>query len=319
MIAIAVITPLGARATSTFDLEHGTTAGRFDEWRIATRVIRAEPALGVGPEGYRVVFPQVVDAEYEREYGVAVYPDRAHNGILDVTLTGGLLAGLLYAALLVLALAARVAAHCERAIRSTRHSVPRSSRTSCSNSSCSRSPSSIRSSGCSSACWSHERRAARRSQRCAPAGSSSPSRSRPPSGCTSARGMCWPIASCGGRRDRPSASAALRHADAATRLRPDSIRAWYAAARIAQRGDALTDVDAALDRVLVGLDRSPGDPALRVLYGELLVERATRSLLPTDIATAQSELGRMVAGAPHDPRLRKDLVTARSLREIGKP
>src|SRR5205085_5831572 len=87
---------------------------------------------------------------------------------------------------------------------------------------------------------------------------------------------------------------ALRDADDATRLRPDSIRTWYVDARIAQRGDALTDVDAALDRVLAGLDRSPRDPALRDLYGELLVERASRSRLGVDIDRARRELARLV-------------------------
>ena len=86
-----------------------------------------------------------------------------------------------------------------------------------------------------------------------------------------------------------------------------------------QRGGALTDVDAALDRVLAGLDRSPGDPALRVLYGELLLERAARSRLASDISTARRELARLAHSAPNDPRLRNALVTAQSLREIGKP
>ena len=112
---------------------------------------------------------------------------------------------------------------------------------------------------------------------------------------------------------------ALHDADRATRLRPDSIRTWYVAARVAQRGDALTDVDAALDRVQQGLERSPRDPALRDLYGELLLERASRSRLADDIALARRELERMVRDAPHDPLLRKDQVTALSLHEIGKP
>ena len=79
--------------------------------------------LGVGPEGYRVVFPQVVDAAYVRSYGVAVYPDRAHNGLLDVTLDGGVVAGLLYAALL--ACCATRGARCAREIRSTSRSAAR--------------------------------------------------------------------------------------------------------------------------------------------------------------------------------------------------
>ena len=73
------------------------------------RTIAGHPLLGVGPEGYRVVFPHEVDAAYIHAYGDAVYPDRAHNGILDVTLDGGLLAGALYAALLAIGVTPRVA------------------------------------------------------------------------------------------------------------------------------------------------------------------------------------------------------------------
>jgi O-antigen ligase len=317
-IVIAVITPLGARASSSFDLRDGTSASRFDEWRTATRTIADHPLLGVGPEGYRVVFPQEVSAAYVRKYGVAVYPDRAHNGILDVTLAGGLVAGLLYAALLAFSVA-----HAWRAMRAR----------------------DLVSVALGAAVVAYiaqqlflfplaeldpilwvlvgmlvvrtpgaERRATLR-----------------------ARWLVVPVAIATvaaliyGTRDvladralkRAANSAdvrtALRDADEATRLRPDSIRAWYVAARVAQRGEALTDVDAALDRVLAGLDRSPGDPPLRVLYGELLVERAARSQLGVDIEVARHELARLVADAPHDPRLRKDLVTARSLHEIGKP
>ena len=83
----------------------GTSASRFDEWRTAIATIADYPVLGVGPEGYRVVFPQEVSESYIQKYGVAVFPDRAHDGILDVTLAGGVLAGLLYAALLTLAVA----------------------------------------------------------------------------------------------------------------------------------------------------------------------------------------------------------------------
>ena len=112
----------------------------------------------------------------------------------------------------------------------------------------------------------------------------------------------------------------VAHADDATRLRPDSIRTWYVAARIAQRGDALTDVDAALDRVQHGLDRSPRDPALRVLYGELLVERAARSRLAARHRARPPRAGPARRGRARTiPRLRNALVTAQSLREIGKP
>jgi hypothetical protein len=274
--------------------------------------------LGVGPEGYRVVFPEEVDAAYMRKYGAAVYPDRAHNGVLDVTLAGGVGAGLIYVALLVgalgyawralsrrnpldIALGAAVIAY----IVQQQFLFPLAE--------------------LDPILWLLVGLMVARTL-----GSARLVTLR-------ARWLVAPIAIAtvlavvyGGREvvadralkraaDASDTRAALREADQATRLRPDSIRTWYVAARIAQRGDALTDVDAALDRVERGLDRSARDPALRDLYGELLVERAARSGLAGDIETARRELDRLVAGAPHDPKLRNDQVTAHSLREIGKP
>ena len=317
-IAVGVATPLGGRATSTFDLSHGTSASRFDEWRIASRAITDHAGLGVGPDGYRVVFPQEVDAAYVHKYGVAVYPDRAHNGVLDVALAGGVVAGLLYLALLALAL---------------RHAwlgLARRDRLDLAL-------------GAAVIAYVVQQQFLFPLSELDPilwvlvgvlvARSSVRTRAVTPS----ARWFAIPIALAtfgavvyGGREvlaDRAllraanatSVPAALRHADDATRLRPDSIRTWYVAARIAQRGDALTDVDAALDRVEQGLDRSPRDPALRDLYGQLLVERADRSRLGGDIATARREIDRLAAAAPHDPKLRNAQVTANSLTEIGKP
>jgi O-antigen ligase len=92
---------LGGQLGSIVERSHGA-GSRVDEWRVAGRVIADHPLLGTGPEGYRLAVPGNVDAAYERAYGRAVVPDRAHSGMLDVTATGGIAAGLLYATLLVL-------------------------------------------------------------------------------------------------------------------------------------------------------------------------------------------------------------------------
>lgn len=77
-------------------------SSRVDEWRIATDVLAEHPLLGVGPEGYRIAVSDGVDADYERSYPRdRVLPDRAHSSLLDVSLAGGLIAGLAFAALLV--------------------------------------------------------------------------------------------------------------------------------------------------------------------------------------------------------------------------
>jgi O-antigen ligase len=90
---------------------------RVDEWAVATRVIGAHPMVGVGPEGYRIAVSEGIDGHYERSYGRdRVLPDRAHSGPLDVSLDGGIAAGLLYCALIGFV--------CRRALRLVRHSGP---------------------------------------------------------------------------------------------------------------------------------------------------------------------------------------------------
>lgn len=104
--AVGVAVLLGGQVGSALDRSHGA-GSRVDEWRVAIRVIADHPVLGTGPEGYRLAVPGNVDADYERAYGRDVMPDRAHSGILDVAATGGVIAGLVYVALLGM-LAARL-------------------------------------------------------------------------------------------------------------------------------------------------------------------------------------------------------------------
>ncbi len=78
-------------------------ASRLDEWRVAAHVVADHPLVGVGPEGYRIAFSEGVDAAYERAYPRdRVLPDRAHSSLLDVALAGGIVAGLAFAALVLL-------------------------------------------------------------------------------------------------------------------------------------------------------------------------------------------------------------------------
>ena len=85
-IAVGVTSPAGrprgvdVRSLRTAPAPAGSTSGGSPH--APSRIIRCSAS---GPEGYRGVFPQEVDAAYVQAYGVAVYPDRAHNGMLDVT------------------------------------------------------------------------------------------------------------------------------------------------------------------------------------------------------------------------------------------
>jgi O-antigen ligase len=106
--AVVVLIPLGlvlvvaSAMINRAAFERSESAARADEWRIGSRAVEQRPLLGVGPEGYRLVFPRLVDDAYVTQYGRAEITDRAHSAPLDVAIIGGLPAGLLYVALLVL-------------------------------------------------------------------------------------------------------------------------------------------------------------------------------------------------------------------------
>jgi O-antigen ligase len=304
VVVLFAVTPLGGRFASAFDLEHGTTRGRFDDWAVGARVVEHHPVLGVGPEGYRVVFPQVVSAGYVRRYGTDVIPDRAHNGIIDVAADGGVVAGVLYAALLamlvavawsalrardplVVALAVAVVAYVVQQL----FLFPLSE--------------------LDPLFWIAAGMLVAASR---------PARTftvRVPVVVPLVVAACVVFGAVMGTREivadrlleraaKAPGTTQLRDADRATRLRPDSIRTWYVAARIAARGPALTDVDAAITRVERGLRDAPRDPALRGLDADLLVERAVRSGLDDDRTRARTVVDADLVDAPLDPALWSD-------------
>jgi hypothetical protein len=307
VVVLFAVTPLGARATGAFDLGGGTTRGRFDDWSVGARVVEHHPILGVGPEGYRVVFPKVVSAGYVRRYGTAVIPDRAHNGIIDVATSGGVVSGLLYAALLIVLLMCAwrtpraqdpivvgIAVAVIAYVVQQQFLFPLSE--------------------VDALFWvvAGMLVAAARSERALAL--------RVPVVVPAVLFVCAVFAFLMGTREvmadrlleraasAPAATtaetaSALRDADHATRLRPDSIRTWYVAARIAARGPALTDIDAAVARAERGLRESPRDPALRKLDADLLVERAVRSGLDDDRVRARARVDAALADAPNDPGL----------------
>lgn len=77
-------------------------ASRVDEWALGVRVVANHLWTGTGPEGYRTALADGVTASYERTYGRAVLPDRAHNVFIDVAAAGGVVAAILYLVLAVL-------------------------------------------------------------------------------------------------------------------------------------------------------------------------------------------------------------------------
>lgn len=97
LVSLAVMTDVGDRALTLTEVDTGVVAGRLDEWAVGSRALIDTSTFGVfghGPEGYRTVFGVHVDEEYVIRHGREVITDRAHNGLLDTSLAGGLVAGI---------------------------------------------------------------------------------------------------------------------------------------------------------------------------------------------------------------------------------
>lgn len=88
LVGVIVVSPLGARLGDIGDDPSAT--GRLAEWRVAAAAVAQRPVLGAGLEGYRVVFPSVVDTDYVRAYGRSTVTDRAHSGPLDLGVALGI-------------------------------------------------------------------------------------------------------------------------------------------------------------------------------------------------------------------------------------
>ncbi|MCU1426534.1 MAG: hypothetical protein JWL83_534 [Actinomycetia bacterium] len=100
-VLLAFATGVAGRVPDLVSDPQGGGRGRLDEWRVAVAVVARHPLTGVGPEGYRIAFGRSVDARYERTHGRNPLPDRAHDALLDVATTTGVVGLLAYVALLL--------------------------------------------------------------------------------------------------------------------------------------------------------------------------------------------------------------------------
>jgi len=72
---------------------------RGDMWRTAVAMIKDQPIWGVGIERYGVYFRQYRDLKQALRAGPDVFSDSAHNVVLHLMATGGIVLGLLYLAI----------------------------------------------------------------------------------------------------------------------------------------------------------------------------------------------------------------------------
>ncbi|MCB0992700.1 MAG: O-antigen ligase family protein [Acidimicrobiales bacterium] len=90
--AAALLVPWGlaGQRASTALGSGGGLESRFDEWTIGLGIVADHPVLGVGPEGYRIAAVDHIGDAYAVAYGRDVTPDRAHNLVIDVAASVGL-------------------------------------------------------------------------------------------------------------------------------------------------------------------------------------------------------------------------------------
>jgi hypothetical protein len=311
LLAAVLAGPVWGRALSTVDPAVPGGRGGVDEWVLAVRVIADHPLAGVGPEGYRIVAPARIDPGYARRHGREVVVDRAHDGPLDVAATAGVSAALAYVALL-----AAVAGRAVVVIRRGRDPVVVGAAVGVV-AWLGQQLVSFPIAEVDPAAWLLAGLVVVAAPHTAPTATSRPQRGRH----LAAGALAGVLAVAGvtavaadrdlGRAERAAAAGAqpvaVAAADQATALRPDDVDGWYLAARLAAQGPSLLAVDAGLDRVESGLRHSPGDPALLDLEEALLVERATRSGLPADLAVADAASRARIASDPTGPDHRRRL------------
>jgi O-antigen ligase len=102
-VGLAFASGVAGRVPDAIAERDGGLRGRLDEWRVAARVVAADPLTGAGPEGYRIAFGRHVDDRYEQAHGRDPLPDRAHNAVLDIAATTGIPGTVMYLALVLLA------------------------------------------------------------------------------------------------------------------------------------------------------------------------------------------------------------------------
>jgi len=307
VVGLAAGASVGSRTATLFDPAINGGLGRTDEWRLAAGVVADHPVTGVGPEGYRIAVLDHIDDRYALRHGRDEVVDRAHNAVLDVATTAGVPAAALYVLLLALVLR-----RCGQVLRAP---TDRSDRF-------------VAGTALGLVAWVVQLQVSFPVAEIDPvawllAGSLFAAAAGAGAAATTQRALVeWSVRGSAAllalvlgitgvlalaadrdlhRAERAlpdTPAAAVQAADRATARRPDDVDAWYVAARVASAGPSLLAVDAGLDRVEDGLDRSPRDPALRDLREELLVERALRSGLAEDLRAARRAAEERVAADP---------------------
>ncbi|HVE45371.1 MAG TPA: O-antigen ligase family protein [Acidimicrobiales bacterium] len=315
---LAFATGVAGRVPDVVGDDDGGARGRLDEWRVAARVVAANPLLGVGPEGYRIAFGRSVDDAYEKAHGRSPLPDRAHDSLLDVAAAAGLPGLIAYLA--VIALTAQMV------LRALGRASP----------------------------WVAGAAAGlvgyfAQSLFLFPLGEIEPLvwlvagvvaaqvtageelvHLRAPRAVPVAAGALAAVALVAGSLDvvadrharatlaaTPNDGVPLRPGRAA-RLRPDALRYRLVAARALSGTGSPSGIDKALKHLDAALRISPRDPVVRSERGRLLLERARRSGSTTHLRTARAALGKLAEDDPRNAEVLLRLGLAEQLSGNGR-
>lgn len=101
LVIIAFVDKTSAgRISRSFNLADGSVAARLEFWQASLPAIAQKPIFGYGLENYSDVFLSAYQPNWAIFGKVNASPDRAHNLILDILLSGGLVALLAWFVLL---------------------------------------------------------------------------------------------------------------------------------------------------------------------------------------------------------------------------
>lgn len=87
---------VSTRIKSSFDLKSGSVASRVMFWGASLDAIKEKPLLGYGLETQKEVFVRYYEKDWAIYGDVNTYPNRAHNLVLDILLTQGILGLIAY-------------------------------------------------------------------------------------------------------------------------------------------------------------------------------------------------------------------------------
>ena len=101
VLALVLAAVVGASFTGRWQQVGHGLEGRIAIWEVAAAAIADDPLLGNGPEMFIVSYGEHVSDDTVREFGRAAAVDRAHSGVMDFAVSFGVIAGVLYVAVLL--------------------------------------------------------------------------------------------------------------------------------------------------------------------------------------------------------------------------